>query len=881
MTRWRLFGCIVLTPILLITLMIGFPATALRLGLAAVNFDHITFQDLNIGLYRTELHGLEIAGPVAQSVGSIQLDYRPIALLGGEIEQVSIDGMTVDVALDRLSLATAEANDAPSFAIPTSHAAVQHLSFTNSVLNMTTEAGRLALPFAGRATAKENHLTFMFAIDDAAFSAVDHRIGFALNLAGRWAYDATPSLDDLEARGELSIEMAGGAFTGLASKADGGGVIQLEMKDGTATATTDRLTLSALPALANTEQQIGRVAISAGRREHPLRLITKLKTGGWRLRLNGPIEAAAAAGQAAAEVDVEFLLDDAGELRTIAASEVNLTLSDVEFDQLDLSSADLNLQIEGVPDDLTGTLAIDLDGLSWSVNDRMMEALTLDQHLKLTFDGRVLTTRTDQPGLISIGQVRSNGLMESGWFTIRLGEQATPLLDLDTQSGLWRQAIQLEIDPVRLETPAGQGWARIEDIALTLKGDLDAIREGRLSIKGARTDWPAHDLALTGIESEIGFIENAAPASAPLPLTIRSIRPLQEDPRAPFSPLRLDATLSPGDDGLRIAGRIEPWAQTASVLRFDGRHQANGDGAVRFDWPDLRFIEGGLQPADLSPLLADVLDDTIGRLALKGEVAWRDGEVTSRADLLIEELGLSIGPARLARVNALFRFDNLAPPTMPNGQDLAIALLDVGLPLTDGLVTLGLGVDGRLAVDRLTWQLAGGEIASAPFSFGSDVETLIMDLDVTRIELAELLDLTELDGLSGEGRIDGRLPLTIDANGVMVRGGKLAATAPGILRYRPSAPPGALQSGGESIGLMLQALENFHYEELDVTLNGRTDGETHIALHIRGANPDLFDAYPIEFNLDLDGDLATLIQTNIANYQIPDRIREKLQGFGE
>ena len=156
-----------------------------------------------------------------------------------------------------------------------------------------------------------------------------------------------------------------------------------------------------------------------------------------------------------------------------------------------------------------------------------------------------------------------------------------------------------------------------------------------------------------------------------------------------------------------------------------------------------------------------------------------------------------------------------------------------------------------------------------------------MLLDVDQLDLNKSLGLTQLDGLSGEGLIDGVLQLTISETGVMIADGKLEATGKGVLRYRPDQKPGVLQAGGESAGLMLRALENFRYDELDITLDGRTDGETNIGLHVSGANPDLYEGHPIEFNLDLEGDLANLVQTNISNYQIPDRIREQLQGFGE
>ena len=99
--------------------------------------------------------------------------------------------------------------------------------------------------------------------------------------------------------------------------------------------------------------------------------------------------------------------------------------------------------------------------------------------------------------------------------------------------------------------------------------------------------------------------------------------------------------------------------------------------------------------------------------------------------------------------------------------------------------------------------------------------------------------------------------------------GELAATGPGVLRYASGAAPAALQAGGEGVDLLLQALENFHYEALRITLDGRTDAEMDIGLHLGGANPDLYDGHPIEFNLDLQGEFGNILRQGVASYPDP------------
>ena len=80
---------------------------------------------------------------------------------------------------------------------------------------------------------------------------------------------------------------------------------------------------------------------------------------------------------------------------------------------------------------------------------------------------------------------------------------------------------------------------------------------------------------------------------------------------------------------------------------------------------------------------------------------------------------------------------------------------------------------------------------------------------------------------------------------------------PGLGAYDLKQPPAALEAGGQNVNLLLQALENFRYKDLRLTIDGRTDGEMDVGLHIAGANPDLYDGYPIEFNRNLEGALAT------------------------
>jgi hypothetical protein len=230
-------------------------------------------------------------------------------------------------------------------------------------------------------------------------------------------------------------------------------------------------------------------------------------------------------------------------------------------------------------------------------------------------------------------------------------------------------------------------------------------------------------------------------------------------------------------------------------------------------------------------------------------------------------------------VNGVIALDRLAPPSTPPGQQLAVGLVNVGLPLTNGLLTFDLQ-PGQLLVEELRWEFAQGRIRAAPFTVGSEGMQFSTTLKAERLQLDEIFALAQLEGLTGEGTMHGTVPITVSGGEATIAGGELVSDRPGWVRYRPDQAPAALQAGGQNVNLLLQALENFRYDKLRLTIDGRTDDEMDVRLHLAGANPDLLGGHPIEFNLNLEGALANILRAGLAGYQIPERIRERMQGFG-
>jgi len=149
------------------------------------------------------------------------------------------------------------------------------------------------------------------------------------------------------------------------------------------------------------------------------------------------------------------------------------------------------------------------------------------------------------------------------------------------------------------------------------------------------------------------------------------------------------------------------------------------------------------------------------------------------------------------------------------------------------------------------------------------------------VDLGRLLELAAIDGLTATGTLAGKLPVSIDGDDLIISGAQLKADGPGLLRYTPEESPAALSSGGTSVEIALQALSNFHYTDLTLTLDRAADGETNALMQVKGSNPDFYDGYPVEFNLNVTGKLDQILDRSLAGYRVPDDIRRRLGEFGK
>ena len=276
------------------------------------------------------------------------------------------------------------------------------------------------------------------------------------------------------------------------------------------------------------------------------------------------------------------------------------------------------------------------------------------------------------------------------------------------------------------------------------------------------------------------------------------------------------------------------------MLAHDGR---NSSGGINITTPELVFAEGGLQPAELTPLAELLGPPVTGTARFEGRIDWAADSPGSSSGLLTVP-GLDfISPAGpVTGLKGDIAFTSLTPLVTAPGQVLTANRLESITPLTDLDLTFGL--------DAATITVAGGELAVAggtirlePFSLPLDRSlpfTGVIVLD--QVQLGEIIagagfgDRVQMDAV-----VSGRLPFASDpVSGIKVTGGALFASQPGRVSIQRTALSDLEAGGGGAVppstveDLAYQAMENLAFDILTAEVNSLDEGRLSVLFHIKG-----------------------------------------------
>ncbi|WP_374448633.1 YdbH domain-containing protein [Stella sp.] len=435
-----------------------------------------------------------------------------------------------------------------------------------------------------------------------------------------------------------------------------------------------------------------------------------------------------------------------------------------------LERARLRLEADGAQ--VTASLAgIDLEG----------RRFTVEGAADIVREADALALRLSRPGSVAFLDRPVRGAQPLA-LDARIEPDPVPVLRVvEAADGIRLvHALRLALRPAAVASPAGP--IRLDAGTLALDGTIaPAGARGRAEFR-----TPALVAAAGGVRAE----------------QVRLDLHWEEGPlRFELAADRLRSTADPpwfGPLPLRLAGD-----GPAGAVRFRGTLGGDGDpgtveiegeasgpaaGRLAYRLPAVDLAPPGALAA-LSPAIARVATRPAGRVAARGDLAWTAAGIEGRCRVLLRDYAATFPFGRVERVNGVVVLDGLAPLSTAGPQTLSVGLVDVGLPLTDGMVSFRLD-SGRPELTAARFEMAGGLVTLGRATLSPAFDGAMLQLE------AAGLDLGQVAGAGG-GRYSGRLPVEIGPGGVAIRDARLANTA---AARDPAAPAFRRDGGGEDAG---------------------------------------------------------------------------------
>lgn len=229
----------------------------------------------------------------------------------------------------------------------------------------------------------------------------------------------------------------------------------------------------------------------------------------------------------------------------------------------------------------------------------------------------------------------------------------------------------------------------------------------------------------------------------------------------------------------------------------------------------------------------------------------------TQALLTLAQINLNSQAYEIKQLNAQLKLTNLEPLTVPGGI-MSAKEINYNFPLTNikANFTINAGNNLTLRIARATANTAGGSVTATNqlYNFNQVENNLILQL--TNIELADLIKVIKVDGLSGLCRLSGDLWLQLYPSNVKIKQGHLVKqNSQCQIVYHPKNP-----ITNKTVGEAMKFLQNFIASTVSIEIH--TEGANTLAkATLAGKNPDFYNGIPVKLNINLTGSLQAIIDS--------------------
>lgn len=336
-----------------------------------------------------------------------------------------------------------------------------------------------------------------------------------------------------------------------------------------------------------------------------------------------------------------------------------------------------------------------------------------------------------------------------------------------------------------------------------------------------------------------------------------------------FNPLSTDdALLSLKDNAIRATAILREPSGKAEIAKVSIDHDlVSGAGHAQLEVGGITFTPKGLQPEKLTPLTLGVVANVAGTVSGHGRIDWGPKGVTSSGTFGTDRIDLAAAFGPVTGIKSQVHFIDLLGLVSAPDQEARVAEVNPGVAVTDGLVHYQLTGQNRVKIGDATWPFAGGTLRLDPteLDFRAEAERHLT-FRIEGLNAAAFVQQLDFPNIAATGTFDGVLPMIFDHTGGRIEAGQIIArSGGGTLAYVGELSNADLGAMGK---LAFDALKAIRYSSLDISLDGRLDGEMVSRVRftgVREATPKqslitrLIRNLPFRFNIQIRAPFRGLV----------------------
>lgn len=278
-----------------------------------------------------------------------------------------------------------------------------------------------------------------------------------------------------------------------------------------------------------------------------------------------------------------------------------------------------------------------------------------------------------------------------------------------------------------------------------------------------------------------------------------------------------------------------------------------------------------------------------GTIEAEGEINWTKSKqkpdqpvVRQQGTLELTNLGGAWDEIAFSGLDSHFSVSGIDKLTVSTKPVLTMAKLEPGVLVSEITLQAKMFLQASAApvitVSGLELTMLGGKVTGDLIELDLNREQNPFTLQLSGLDVEELLKLEQKQGLYGTGIVDGELPLLLTRNGITMQDGRIGAREPGgKLRYSADERVKGMAASNKGVELLLKAMEDFNYQVLKADVNYTPDGLLKMKVQLKGFNPELEGGRPVHLNVDVEDNILTLLRSIRLADEISEKIGEQVQ----